>query len=137
MVDNMAAEQIVVTQPVITDTVIIFALAIIGVFILYLMLREVRIMKTSNRKTELELEKDKLKLLQQHAEAKAFPFTRLSPEQTAEIRIVEDENTHLETNIFAKEKLIETRLSRLENFVKVRKLDNLMGKIQEEETKVK
>jgi hypothetical protein len=137
MVDNMALDQTLVSQPVITDTVLIAALAIIGVFILYLMLREVRIMKTSNRKTELELEKDKLKLLQQHADSRVFQFTRLSPEQTAEIRSVEDENTHLETNIFAKEKLIETRLNRLENFVKVRKLDNLIGKIQEEETKVK
>ena len=125
------------SQPLITEPVLIAALAIIGVFILYLMLREVRIMKTSNRKIELELEKDKLKLLQQHAESKAFPFTRLSPEQTADIRSVEDENTNIETSIFAKEKLIETRLNRLENFVKVRKLDNLIGKIQDEEKKVK
>ena len=134
----MVAEQTVVVQtPVITDTVIIAALAILGVFILYLMLREVRLMKTVNRKVELDLERDKLKLLQQHAEAKNFPFTRLSPEQTAEIRTIEDENTGLETGIFAKEKLIETRLSRLENYVKTRKLDNMMGKISEEEKKVK
>jgi flagellar biosynthesis/type III secretory pathway M-ring protein FliF/YscJ len=133
----MALEQTVVQQPVITDTVILVALVIIGVFILFLMLREVRIMKTANRKVELELEKDKLKLLQQHAESKAFPFTRLSPEQTAGIKSVEDENTALETTIFAREKLIETRLGRLENFVKVRKLDNLMGRIDEEEKKVK
>jgi hypothetical protein len=133
----MVMEPVAGSQPLITDTVLIVGLAIIGVFILYLMLREVRIMKTSNRKIELELEKDKLKLLQQHAESKAFPFTRLSPEQTADIWSVEDENTNLETSIFAKEKLIGTRLSRLENFVKVRKLDNLIGKIQEEEKKVK
>jgi hypothetical protein len=133
----MVMEPVAGSQPLITEPVLIAALAIIGVFILYLMLREVRIMKTSNRKIELELEKDKLKLLQQHAESKAFPFTRLSPEQTADIRSVEDENTNLETSIFAKEKLIETRLNRLENFVKVRKLDNLIGKIQDEEKKVK
>ena len=133
----MVMEPVAGSQPLITDTVLIVGLAIIGVFILYLMLREVRIMKTSNRKIELELEKDKLKLLQQHAESKAFPFTRLSPEQTADIRSVEDENTNIETSIFAKEKLIETRLNRLENFVKVRKLDNLIGKIQDEEKKVK
>jgi hypothetical protein len=133
----MVMEPVAGSQPLITEPVLIAGLAIIGVFILFLMLREVRIMKTANRKIELELEKDKLKLLQQHAESKAFPFTRLSPEQTADIRSVEDENTNIETSIFAKEKLIETRLSRLENFVKVRKLDNLMGKIQEEEKKVK
>lgn len=50
---------------------------------------------------------------------------------------MEDENTGLETGIFAKEKLIETRLTRLENYVKTRKLDNMMGKISEEEKKVK
>jgi hypothetical protein len=133
----MVMEPVAGSQPLITEPVLIAALAIIGVFILFLMLHEVRIMKTANRKIELELEKDKLKLLQQHAESKAFPFTRLSPEQTADIRSVEDENTNLETSIFAKEKLIETRLNRLENFVKVRKLDNLIGKIQEEEKKVK
>jgi len=125
------------TQPLITDTVILIALAIIGLFIVYLMIREMRIMKTVNRKVELDLERDKLKLMQQHAEAKTFPFTRLSPEQTSGIRTVEDEVTSLETTIFAKEKLIETRLSRLENLVKSRKLDNLMGKIDEEEKKVR
>ena len=133
----MATDPIMVSPPLVTETVLIVALAILGLFILFLIIREMRIMKTANRTIELELEKDKLRLLQQHGELKSFPFTRLSLEQTAEIRGVEDENTLLETSIFAKEKLIETRLSRLENFVKVRKLDNLMGKIQHEEIKVK
>ena len=133
----MATDPIMVSPPLVTETVLIAALAILGLFILFLIIREMRIMKTANRTIELELEKDKLRLLQQHGELKSFPFTRLSLEQTAEIRGVEDENTLLETSIFAKEKLIETRLSRLENFVKVRKLDNLMGKIQHEEIKVK
>ena len=66
-----------------------------------------------------------------------FPFTRLSAEQTGEIRQVEDENTDLETNIYAKEKLLETRLTRLENLVKTRKLDNLLSNVQEQEKKVK
>ncbi|MCX6692678.1 MAG: hypothetical protein NTW33_11690 [Methanoregula sp.] len=133
----MATDPIMVSPPLVTETVLIAALAILGLFILFLIIREMRIMKTANRTIELELEKDKLRLLQQHGELKSFPFTRLSLEQTAEIRGVEDENTLLETSIFAKEKLIETRLSRLENFVQVRKLDNLMGKIQHEEIKVK
>jgi hypothetical protein len=133
----MVDQTLVAPGPVITETVIIIALGIIGVFILYLMLREVRIMKTANRTVELELEKDKLKLLQQAADAKNFPFTRLSTEQTAEIRTVEDENTLLGTSIFAKEKLVESRITRLENYVKVKKLDTMMDKIREEETKVK
>jgi len=125
------------TEAVITDTVITWILIVLAMLIIYLIIREIRIMKTANRTTELELEKDKLKLLKAHEESKVFSFTRLSTEQTAEIKNVEDDNTSLETNIYAKEKLIETRLNRLENLVKTRKLDNLLGNISEQEKKVK
>ena len=133
----MAAEAVVAQGAAITDTVLTGILVVLAMVIVYLIIREIRIMKTANRTIELELEKDKLKLLQQHEASKTFPFTRLSHEQTMEIRQVEDENTGLETNIFAKEKLIETRLTRLENLVKTRKLDNLLENIQEQEKKVK
>jgi hypothetical protein len=113
---------------IITGLLIFFTMLII-----FFIIREMRIMKTAN----LDLEKDKLKFLQQDKESKVFSFTRLSAEQTAAIRIVEDENSSLETNIFAKEKLLEMRLSRLENLVKSRKLDNLLGKVEEQEKKVK
>jgi flagellar biosynthesis/type III secretory pathway M-ring protein FliF/YscJ len=125
------------TEAIITDTVLMGILVVLAMVIIYLIVREVRIMKTANRTIELELEKDKLKLLKQHEESKVFPFTRLSPEQTAEIRSVEDDNSSLETNIYAKEKLIETRLTRLENLVKTRKLDKLLGNIQEQEKQAK
>jgi flagellar biosynthesis/type III secretory pathway M-ring protein FliF/YscJ len=125
------------TEAVINDTVLMGILVVLAMVIVYLIVREIRIMKTANRTIELELEKDKLKLLKQHEESKVFPFTRLSPEQTAEIKNVEDDNSSLETNIYAKEKLIETRLTRLENLVKTRKLDNLLGNIQEQEKQVK
>lgn len=125
------------TEAVITDTVLMGILVVLAMGVIYLIVREIRIMKTANRTTELELEKDKLKLLKQHEESKVFSFTRLSKEQTAEIKNVEDDNTSLETNIYAKEKLIETRLNRLENLVKTKKLDNLLGNISEQETKVK
>jgi hypothetical protein len=92
-------------------------------------------MNTAKHSTQLE--QDKLKIIQMDAATKSYPFTRLSPEQTTEIRDVEDENITLETNIFAREKLVEKRLDRLENYVKVRKLDNMIGKIQIEEKKVK
>ena len=131
------ATEAVITTPVITDTVLMGILVVLAMVVIYLIVREIRIMKTANRTTELELEKDKLKLLKQHEESKVFSFTRLSTEQTAEIKKVEDDNTSLETNIYAKEKLIETRLNRLENLVKTRKLDNLLGNISEQETKVK
>jgi hypothetical protein len=124
-------------EAAITDTVLMGCLVVLGMVIIYLVVREIRIMKTSNRAIELDLEKDKLKLLQQHEAQKGFPFTRLSAEQTAAIRLVEDENANLGTTIFAKEKLLETRLTRLEQLVKSRKLDNLLGNVDEQERKVK
>jgi flagellar biosynthesis/type III secretory pathway M-ring protein FliF/YscJ len=126
---------IATSPPLINDTSFLVILGILIILIIYLIVREVRIMNTS--KHNVALEQDKLKILQMDAATKAYPFTRLSPEQTAEIRDVEDENITLETNIFAREKLIEKRLDRLENLVKVKKLDNMLGKIETEEKKVK
>jgi hypothetical protein len=122
-------------QPLINDTSFMIILGLVIIFIIYLIIREVRIMNTA--KHNVQLEQDKLKILQMDATTKAYPFTRLSPEQTSAIRDVEDENITLETNIFAREKLIEKRLDRLENYVKVRKLDTMLDKIQTEEKKVK
>jgi hypothetical protein len=133
----MAADAVAVPVSGIPDTVLVGILIVFALAILYLIIREIRIMKTSNRTIELELEKDKLKLLQQHEASKMFPFTRFSPEQTVAIRQVEDENTTIETNNFAKENLLEKRLTRLENIVKTRKLDNLLDNVQEQEKKVK
>ncbi|MFA6226259.1 MAG: hypothetical protein WC620_08845 [Methanoregula sp.] len=51
------------TEAVITDTVLMRILVVFAMVIAYLIVREIRIMKTANRTIELELEKDKLKLL--------------------------------------------------------------------------
>lgn len=122
-------------QPLINDTSFLVILAIFIIIFIWLIVREFRLMKAS--KYSVQLEQDKLKIIQMDAATKAYPFTRLSPEQTAAIRDVEDENFSLEANIFAREKLVEKRLDRLENYVKVRKLDTMMGKIETEEKKVK
>ncbi len=125
------------SEAIITDTVISGALVVLGMVVMYLIIREIRIMKTSNRKIELELEKDKLKLLEQHEAQKGFPFTRLSAEQTAAIREVEEDNRNLETTVFAKQKALDARLTRLENMVRSKKLDNLLANAAEQERKVK
>ena len=125
------------TAPVITDWTVSFFLGILALVVIYFIIREFRIMRTSSRKIEADLERDKLKVLQQEAEAKAYPFTRLSPDQVGAIKDVEDENAHLGVNIFAKERLLDTRMTRLENYVKQAKLDNLLGKVAQEEKKVK
>ena len=134
---TLAADAVVAPVLGITDTVLVGILIVLALVIVYFIIREIRIMKTANRTIELELEKDKLRLLQQHEASKMFPFTRFSPEQTAAIRQVEDENTVLETNLFAKENLLEKQLTRLENIVKTRKLDHLLNNVQEQEKKVK
>jgi hypothetical protein len=134
----MATDAVVVpVAGMITDTVLVGILIVLAMVVIYLIIREIRIMKTTNRTIELDLEKDKLKLLQQHEASKMFPFTRFSPEQTAAIRQVEDENMALETDNFAKENLLEKRLTRLENIVKTKKLDNLLNNVGEQEKKVK
>jgi len=126
---------IATSPPIINDTSFLVILAIFILIFIWLIVREFRLKDAAKHSTQLE--QDKLKIIQMDAATKAYPFTRLSPEQTSEIRDVEDENIALETNIFAREKLVEKRLDRLENYVKVRKLDNMIGKIQTEEKKVK
>ncbi len=136
----MAAETAAATAPVVTgisDTVFIGIFIILGMIVIFLMIREVRLMKTANRKVELDLEKDKLKLLQQHEAAKYFPFTRFSPEQIDGIRKVEDEIRGLETDNFAKENLLDKRLTRLEGIVKAKKLDGMLENVSVQEKKVK
>jgi hypothetical protein len=132
----MAAD-VVVPVTFTPDTAILGLIIVLVMAIIYLIIREIRIMKTTNRTIELELERDKLKLLQQHEASKMFPFTRLSPEQTAAIKQVEDENTAIGTDNFAKENLLEKRLTRLESIVKSKKLDHLLSSVQEQEKKVK
>ena len=121
----------------IPDMVYIGIFIILALIVIYLIIREIRIMRTTNRSIELELERDKLKLLQQHEAAKILPFTRFSPEQTAEIRQVEDENTAIGTDNYAKENLLDKRLSRLESIVKSKKLDTMLHNVGEQEKKVK
>ena len=125
------------TSPVITDWTVSFFLGILALVVIYFIIREFRIMRTSSRKIEADLERDKLKVLQQEAEAKAYPFTRLSPDQVAAIKQVEDDNTTLGVNLFAKERLLDTRMTRLEYYVKQAKMDNMLGKVAQEEKKVK
>jgi hypothetical protein len=137
----MAAEEAAAaTVPVfsgISDMVFIGIFIILGMIVIFLMIREIRLMKTTNRKVELDLEKDKLKLLQQHEAGKFFPFTRFSPEQIAEIRGVEDEIRAIETNNFAKENLLDKRLTKLEDIVKAKKLDGMLENLSVQEKKVK
>ena len=121
-----------------TDSqVFLGVLFVIIMFIFFLVVRELRLMQTGTRKMELELERQKIDLIKQDLQPRNHPFSRLSPEQFNPIKEVENENQVLETDIYAKEKLIESRLRRLELFVQKGKLAKMMGKIEGEEKKVK
>ena len=112
-------------------------LFVIFLFIFYLIVREVRLMKTGTREMELALEREKIDLIRQDLKPKDHPFARLSPEQFGPLREIAAENFALETDIYAKEKMVESRLKRLENFVTLGKLRKMMTKIDDEEKKVK
>jgi hypothetical protein len=119
------------------EELITVGIILLILFFIYLFLREIRLMRTHTRKMELELDREKLKLLQQDMFSKGHPFTRLSSEQMHALKEVDEENFLLETDIFAREKAVESRLKRLENYVKLQKLENLLKKIKKEEKRIR
>ena len=118
------------------DGLIGIAVLLVIVLMIYLMIREIRLMKTNTRRLELELERDKLQVLKQDAAASVQPSLRLSADQISSLKEIEDSNIALETDIFMKQKTIEGRLKRLENYVKREKLDLLIDRIESEEKKI-
>ena len=129
----MALDLVLTDRELITVGIILLVL-----FFIYLIIREFRLMKTDARKMELELDRDKLKLLQQDMlSSRGYSFTRLSSEQFSSLKHIAEENFALETDIFAKEKTVEARLKRLENYVKLGKLEKLLEKIKKEEKKIR
>lgn len=124
----------------IPDILIIYLIIILGALIIVLLIIwAIRHSQTKVRKLEIEVEKQKLDILAKDLDAKAkeHPFTRLSAEQIQTIRVVEDENNLLELNNYAKEKMVEIRLLKLENLIRQAKLDRMLIKLDVEEKKVK
>jgi hypothetical protein len=103
---------------------------------IYLIIREIRLMRTNTRKLELELERDKLQILKQDTAASVQPALRLTTDQISALKEIEESNIALETEIFMKQKTIEGRLKRLENYVKREKLDLMLDRIDSEEKKI-
>ena len=110
---------------------------IFGVFVfMFLIVREIRLMRTNNRKIELELEREKISMLKQDTGIKGPSIVQLSEDQRYSLRDIEDENETLDMSVFVKQKLVEGRVKKLENMVKSEKLDRMMTKIKEEERKI-
>ena len=119
------------------DDMIIYVLLFLAIMlIIYFIVREFRIMKTSNRQMELELEREKLDLIQKDISLKVAPFTKLSPEQVGNLRVIEEDINELDTEIYAREKEVDARLKRLENRVQKGKLEKMLNKISVEERKM-
>jgi len=110
-------------------------LFIIALFIVWLIARTLSKSKTATRLAEVDLEKEKLKLIQKDMADKVLPFTRLSSEQVTALRAIDQDNEALGTDIYAKRKEVEGRMQRLENYITQAKLDNMLVKIGHEEQK--
>ena len=118
------------------DGLLGIAVLLVIVIMIYLIIREIRLMRTNTRKLELELERDKLQILKQDTAASVQPALRLTTDQISALKEIEESNIALETEIFMKQKTIEGRLKLLENYVKREKLDLMLDRIDSEEKKI-
>ena len=118
------------------DGLIGITVLLVIALMIYLMIREIRLMKTNTRKLELELEQQKLQVLQKDTQAAVQPSLRLTTDQISSLRELEESNIALETDILMKQKTIDGRLKRLENYVKREKLDLMIDWIETEEKKI-
>jgi hypothetical protein len=119
------------------EGVVYLSLFIIALFIVYLIARVMSKTKAATRAAELEVEKEKLKVIQKDMADKVLPFTRLSGEQVTALRAIDQDNMALGTDIYAKRKEVEGRMQRLENYISQAKLDQMLVKIGHEEKKRK
>ena len=119
------------------DLVITGLIIVLCLVLAYLIIREIRLLKTTNRSNELDIERQKIKLLQQYEASKTVPFTRFSPDQVTQIKQIEDDNTTIAIDNYAKEVILDKRLTRLENMAKSKKLDHLLESTLHQEKKVK
>jgi uncharacterized protein YdcH (DUF465 family) len=113
--------------------VILFVIILV---IVYFMIKEIRLWKNTPRLAEIDLEREKISLMKEEMAQRGTPFFRVSPEQMKEIRSLDEENTALATDIFAKHSAVDKRIERLENRVKITKLDQMVEKIKDEEKKL-
>jgi flagellar biosynthesis/type III secretory pathway M-ring protein FliF/YscJ len=124
-------------EEALSEGVIYLFLFVVALFIVWLIARTMSKSKTATRLAELEMEKEKLKVIQKDMAEKALPFTRLSSEQVTALRAIDQDNEALGTDIYAKRKEVEGRMQRLENYISQAKLDQMLVKIGHEEKKRK
>lgn len=111
-------------------------LLFIGLIIIYFIVREMRLMFVKTKLAQIDLEKEKINLMKADMEKKGQPFFRVTPEKLEEIKVIDDENAVLQTDIYARHNEVEKRIERLENRVKLTKLDRMVDKIKKEEERL-
>jgi flagellar biosynthesis/type III secretory pathway M-ring protein FliF/YscJ len=119
------------------ESVFWIIILVIILVILYYIIKEIRLMTNTKRLAEIDLEKEKLNLMKAEMAQRGTPFFRVAPEKLDEIRKLEEDNIGLETDIFAKHSVVDKRITRLENQVKLTKLDQMISRIKDEEKKLK
>jgi flagellar biosynthesis/type III secretory pathway M-ring protein FliF/YscJ len=118
------------------ESVFWIIILVIVLIIIYLIIKEIRVMRNTSRLAEIDLEKEKISLMKAEMAQRGLPFFRVAPEKLEEIRKLDEENVGLETDIFAKHNIVDKRIQRLEDKVKISKLDRLVERIKDEEKKI-
>ena len=137
----MASETLIVVDPVSPywawfESVFWIIILVIILIIAYFIIKEIRLMRNTRRLAEIDLEKETLGLMQAEMVQRGTPFFRVAPDKMEEIRKLDEDNTALSTDIFAKHSAIDKRIERLENKVTLTKLDRMVDKIKDEEKKL-
>ena len=133
----MASESLMVEWGSWFQSILWVILLFIGLIILYYIIKEIHDAKVTPRLAEIELEKEKLELMKLDYAHRGEPFFRVPPEKQEEINKLDQDNIKLETDIFAKQNAVDRRIQRLENSVKSTKLDHMVEKIKDEESKIR
>ena len=121
----------------VNEYVIYALLVLIGMIIIYFIIKELRNWHNQPRLAQIELDREKLKLINADIGRKGEPYSKLPDAKLEELRALDDENTALEIEIFGKQKTVEGRIQRLENQLKEKKYDKMLERIREEEIKLR
>ena len=126
--------------PDLSTNQMIFTVLIVLMFgIIYLIVREFRLMKTVNKRLEMELDKQKLKLISQDMEDRKkgdMGLMMLTLDQFKDIKDMSKDVATLERDYLALETTVNTRMKRLDSGVKLKKMSKMMRKIAENENRV-
>ena len=115
----------------------VFIVLVLGV--IYLIVREFRLMKTVNKRLEMELDKQKLELIAEDIQGRGkgdLGLMLMTLDQLKEIKDVTEDVATLERDCLALETAVETRMRRLDSGMKLKKMGKMMEKITENEGKI-